>query len=105
MNEQTPQTIETRVITRALQDESFKQQLLNGDIAAKAAIEEEIGEKLLESLQVKVLEETSNISYIILPEIPSTEEMSEKELEAIAGWKDISASKVSTGRCSSGLST
>ena len=83
MNEQTPQTIETRVITRALQDESFKQQLLNGDIAAKAAIEEEIREKLLQSLQVKVLEETSNISYIILPEIPSTEEMSEKELEAI----------------------
>ncbi|MGD1913934.1 MAG: hypothetical protein ACFB2X_24770 [Rivularia sp. (in: cyanobacteria)] len=36
-------------------------------------------------MQIKVLEETANVSYIVLPEIASTEEMSEKELEATAG--------------------
>ena len=105
MNEQTQQTIETRVITRALQDESFKQQLLNGDIAAKAAIEEEIGEKLLESLQVKVLEETSNISYIILPKMPSTEEMSQQQLETVAGGKRISSTRVIAGTSVAGVAT
>ena len=85
MRELIPETLETRVVTRALQDALFKQQLLSGEIAAKAAIEQEISEKLPQDLQIKVLEETANVSYIVLPEIASTEEMSEKELEAIAG--------------------
>ncbi|NJN10446.1 MAG: hypothetical protein HC815_21620 [Richelia sp. RM1_1_1] len=57
MSKQTPQTLEARIISRALQDLSFKQQLLNSSVAAKAAIEKEIGQKLPEDLQVNVLEE------------------------------------------------
>ncbi len=85
MTEQTPQTLEARIITRALQDPSFKQQLLNGSVAAKAAIEQEIGQKLPQDLQVKVLEETDNVSYIVLPMMSSPEEISEEELEAVSG--------------------
>ena len=46
MRELIPETLETRVVTRALQDALFKQQLLSGEIAAKAAIEQEISERL-----------------------------------------------------------
>ncbi len=86
MTEQTPQTLEARIITRALQDESFKQQLLSGSVGAKAAIEQEIGQKLPEGLQIKVIEETANASYIVLPKMPSgDQELSEEELETVAG--------------------
>ena len=87
MNEQTPQTVETRIIARALQDESFKQCLLSGPDAAKAAIEEELDAKFPDGFDVQVLEETTNVSYIVLPAIISTEEMSEEELETVAGGK------------------
>ncbi|NJM20890.1 MAG: NHLP leader peptide family natural product precursor [Richelia sp. RM2_1_2] len=85
MNEQTPQTLQSRVITRALQDESFKRQLLIGSNAAKAAIEQEIGQELPQDLQINVLEETANVSHIVLPIMSSNEEISEKELESVAG--------------------
>ncbi len=96
MTQSTPQTLETRVITRALQDESFKQQLLSGSVAAKAAIEQEIGQKLPQDLQVKVIEETANVSYVVLPKMPSTDELSEDELETVAGGR-ISSSRVQAG--------
>ncbi|NJM20893.1 MAG: NHLP leader peptide family natural product precursor [Richelia sp. RM2_1_2] len=85
MSKQTPQTLEARIISRALEDPSFKQQLLNGSVAAKAAIEKEIGQQLPEDLQVNVLEETVNVSYIVLPAMALNQEMSQKELEAFAG--------------------
>ena len=85
MSQQTPQTLETRIITRALQDPSFKKQLLSGSVAAKAAIEKEIEQKLPQDLQVNVLEETDKVSYVVLPKMPSVDEVSEEELEAVAG--------------------
>ena len=78
---------EARVVIRALKDESFKQQLLAGGAATKAAIEQEIDLKIPEHFQLKVLEETANISYLILPKMPSADELSEDELEAVAGGK------------------
>ncbi|MEL6457535.1 MAG: NHLP leader peptide family RiPP precursor [Cyanobacteria bacterium J06636_27] len=85
MREQITQTLEAQVINRALQDASFKRQLLNGNLAAKKAIEKEIGYKLPQDLQIKVLQETATVSYLILPMIASSEEMSEQELESVAG--------------------
>ncbi|KST69182.1 NHLP leader peptide family RiPP precursor [Mastigocoleus testarum] len=87
MSEQTPQTLETRIITRALQDPSFKEQLLSGPVAAKAAIEKEIEQKLPQDLQVNVLEETDKASYVVLPKMPSVDEVSEEELESVAGGR------------------
>ena len=105
MNEQTPQTVETRIIARALQDESFKQCLLSGPDAAKAAIEEELDAKFPDGFDVQVLEETTNVSYIVLPAIISTEEMSEEELETVAGGKRISSTRVIAGTSVAGVAT
>ncbi|MGD1913936.1 MAG: NHLP leader peptide family RiPP precursor [Rivularia sp. (in: cyanobacteria)] len=80
--EQTPEVqIENQLIARALQDASFKQQLLAGGDTTRAAIEQQIDGKIPQDLQVRVLEETANRSYIVLP----SQEMSEEELETVAG--------------------
>ena len=84
MNEQAA-SIETRIITRAMQDDSFRQQLLGGSVAAKAAIESELGQKLPEGLEIKVLEETADASYLVLPKTVSDGELSESDLETVAG--------------------
>ena len=86
MNEQTAPTLSSQIISRAMQDESFKQQLLGGSVAAKAAIEQQIGQKLPEGLEINVLEETPQVSYLVLPTMPSGDgELSEDQLEAVAG--------------------
>ncbi|MGD1913932.1 MAG: NHLP leader peptide family RiPP precursor [Rivularia sp. (in: cyanobacteria)] len=85
MNEQTQQTLTSQIISHALEDESFKQKLLSGSVAAKAAIEQLIGQKLPEDLEINVLEETNNLSYITIPAIASVQEISKEELEAVAG--------------------
>ncbi|MEO0935123.1 MAG: NHLP leader peptide family RiPP precursor, partial [Cyanobacteria bacterium J06641_2] len=80
--QQSPETkLENQIITRALQDDSFKQQLLAGGDATRTAIEQEIDGKIPDNLQIKVLEETANVSYIVLP----NDEVSEEELETVAG--------------------
>ncbi|MEL6163878.1 MAG: NHLP leader peptide family RiPP precursor [Cyanobacteria bacterium J06628_3] len=80
--QQSPETkLENQIITRALQDDSFKQQLLAGGDATRTAIEQEIDGKIPQDLQIKVLEETANRSYIVLP----NEEIPEEELETVAG--------------------
>lgn len=74
--------IEEKIITRAWQDVSFKQELLNNP---RAAFEKE-GITLPESIEITVFEEKNNTLYFVLPTQPSTtDELSEAELEAVAG--------------------
>jgi hypothetical protein len=54
------------VITRSWRDHAFKQELLHNSITA---IEQELGEKLPENIKIKVLAETANTLYIVLPSI------------------------------------
>ena len=78
----TRQEIEEKIVARAWQDESFKQELLSNP---RTAFEKE-GIPLPESFNVKVVEETVDTIYFVLPLQPSeTEELSEAELESVAG--------------------
>ena len=86
----TRQDIETQVITHALKDASFKQQLLSNPSVAKAEYEKEFGQKLPDDLQVKVLAENANTAYIVLPYVASTEDMTDEQLEATASGINIS---------------
>ncbi|MHC5748485.1 MAG: NHLP leader peptide family RiPP precursor [Nostoc sp.] len=90
MADQTRQSIESKIVARALKDESFKQQLLNNPNVAKAEIEKGLGEKFTGDIQVKVLQETANTAYIVLPYIPATAGLSEEQLEAVASGVNIS---------------
>ncbi len=78
----TRQEIEEKIIARAWQDESFKQELLSN---AKSAFEKE-GIPLPENIEVRVVEENPNTIYFVLPMQPSkTEELTDAELESVAG--------------------
>jgi hypothetical protein len=56
--------LEPQLIMKAWQDKSFKQALLN---RPKAAIENELGVGLPKQLEIKILEETLESYYILLP--------------------------------------
>ena len=84
-NEGTRVHFEAKIITKAWQDENFKQELLRNP---KEVFERESGTKAPEGLQVTILEETPLHYYMVLPVKPNldeSEELSEEALEAIAG--------------------
>lgn len=70
---------------KASQDNIFKQKLIQ---SPKQTIEEELGFTLPSWVDVEVLEETPNISYFIIPKLPSEEEVESEEMMAVAGgWR------------------
>ena len=74
-----------RLIERSLQDESFRQRLLEDP---KGAIEQELGMRVPEEVQVRAVEETADTVYLVLPSASLAEEGGElldRELEAMAG--------------------
>jgi hypothetical protein len=77
--------MERRLIDRSLQDEEFRQRLL---AEPRAAIEQELGSRLPESVEVRVVEETKDTIYLVLPSaspVGQGGELSDQELEAVAG--------------------
>lgn len=90
---QTRESIETKIIAKALEDDAFRQELLNNPNAAKAEIEKNLGQKLPENFQLRVVQETENMAYIVLPvTISAHQELADEQLEAVAGgveegWK------------------
>jgi Nitrile hydratase, alpha chain len=81
-NHMTRKEIEEKLILKAWQDSSFKQELLSNP---KSALEKE-GISLPKNIEVQIVEENVNTYYIIIPSQPSSgEELSEAELEAVAG--------------------
>ncbi len=83
----TRKDLDIHLITRALKDEAFKQELLANP---KAVVEKELGAKLSEELEINVLEETEDTIYMVLPCNPY-EGLSEPELKASLGmtYEDV----------------
>ena len=79
------QQLEQKLIERAMKDESFRMQLLENP---GAAIEEETGMKIPETVKIKVLEEDPQTVYLILPQVTIKNaefELDEAELESVSG--------------------
>jgi hypothetical protein len=80
------QEMERRIIERGLKDESFRQRLLE---EPRAALEEELGARLPAEVQVRVVEETAETIYLVLPSASPLggegAELSDRQLEAVAG--------------------
>ena len=57
--------MERSIVQRSLEDENFRQRLLDDP---KAAVEEELGTRLPEGVQVRAVEETAQTIYLVLPQ-------------------------------------
>ena len=77
--------MERSIVQRSIEDEDFRQLLLEDP---KAAVELELGSQLPEAVEVRLVQESQQSIYLVLP-FASTfaegEELSERDLEAVAG--------------------
>lgn len=87
LNVRTRKDLEIHLISRALKDEAFKQDLLANP---KAVVEKELGTKLPEGIEINILDETETTIYMVLPNNPY-EGMSELELKNYLGisYEDV----------------
>ncbi len=79
------------VIARSIEDNAFKQELVS---QPNAVIERELGITLPEGTEIRILEPEDNIRYLVLPMQPDSlegDELSEEQLEAVAGGLCIKA--------------
>jgi hypothetical protein len=77
--------MERRLIEKSSEDEAFRRRLMEDP---KAAVEQELGTRLPEGVKVRVLEETADAIYLVLPSaspIGGGVELSDSELELVAG--------------------
>jgi hypothetical protein len=76
---------ESHLVVKAWKDESFKRELINNP---KAVVARESGKDHPADIEIRVLEETPNTRYIVIPNAPSSmqiQELSEEALDAVAG--------------------
>lgn len=69
------------VITKAVEDSSFRESLISNP---NAVIEEELGVKLPEEVEIRVLEHQDNVRYFVIPVSPEWEQEEKLPTE---GWK------------------
>lgn len=89
MDEQTEQKsrqeIEAQIVTKAWKDSTYKEELLSNP---KFVYERELNIQFSSEVNVQVLKEDSQTFYFVLPVCPEVNELSEDQLEAIAGGGD-----------------
>ncbi|HEV8224122.1 MAG TPA: NHLP leader peptide family RiPP precursor, partial [Rubrobacteraceae bacterium] len=91
--------MERRLIQRSLEDEAFRQRLLDDP---RAIIEQELGSRLPESVEVRVVEESADTIYLVLPSaspVGQGGELSDQELDAVAGGMPACGDTASTAGC------
>lgn len=74
--------IENHLIHKAVHDPAFRKELIE---SPRTALEKETGLLVPVDFELKVIEETSNSLCLVLP--PAAGELSDLELEAVAGGK------------------
>ena len=80
------QEMERRLIEKSLEDESFRQRLIEDP---KGTVEEELGTRLPEEVRVVTVEETQDTIYLVLPSTPiAGTELSDQQLESVVGGQE-----------------
>ena len=84
--------IERALVQRSMEDEDFRQKLLDDP---KGTLEQELETQLPEGVEVRVVEESAQSIYLVLPSaspLGQGEELSDQALEEVAGggtvWND-----------------
>ena len=80
------QEMERRLIEKSVEDESFRQRLMEDP---KGAVEQELGTQLPEGVRVVTVEESADTIYLVLPSTPMAGAeggaLSDPDLESVAG--------------------
>jgi hypothetical protein len=74
--------IESKLVEKAWEDPDFKAELMSDP---KGVFGREFNSTIPDSVSVQILEETPNSLYLVIPVKPGTDELSDQELEAVAG--------------------
>jgi hypothetical protein len=77
--------VERTLVQRTMEDEDFRQMLLDDP---KGAVEQELGSRLPEGVEVRAVEESAQIIYLVLPSaspLGQGGELSDQELDEVAG--------------------
>ena len=80
--------VERRLVERSLQDEDFRQRLLDDP---RGTLEQELGRGLPEGVEVRAVEESADTIYLVLPSasrVGQVGEVTDRELEAVTGGED-----------------
>jgi Nitrile hydratase, alpha chain len=80
--------MERRLIQRSIEDDSFRQRLLDDP---KGTVEQELATRLPEDVEVRVVQESARTIYLVLPSASAVGEggeISEQELGEVAGGSD-----------------
>jgi hypothetical protein len=90
MTEYTASDLTAQLIARAWKDDAFKEELLRDPtaVAARELAQLAGGATLPADVQIQVLEETPTTHYVVLPAKPAIEsgdELSEADLQSVAG--------------------
>ena len=88
--------VQAQIVAKALNDGNFKRSLLSNP---RAVIGREMGFELPADLKIHVVEETPNALYVVLPHSAGAagSELSDAELEAVAGGKGSMGTKTRNG--------
>jgi hypothetical protein len=84
-NTRTRRDIELQLIEKAWKDDAFRQALRSDP---RGAVEQALGAKLPAGIQVKLVEETVDTFYLVLPANPDrvpAGQLTDRLLEAVAG--------------------
>jgi hypothetical protein len=84
--------MERKLLQRSMEDEDFRRRLLDDP---KGAVEQELGRRLPEGVEVRVVEESTDTIYLVLPSTSAVGEgdLSDEALEAVAGGADLAGSE------------
>ena len=82
MAERTRKDIEAQIIAKTWLDRAYKQELLENP---KAVVSREFGAEVPADITIKVIEEDAKTLYLVLPMKPPAGELSEEQLQAVAG--------------------
>jgi hypothetical protein len=96
---------ELQLIEKAWKDDAFRQALLTD---SQGAVERELGAKLPAGIQVKVLAETPDTFYLVLPANPDRApagELTNQQLEPVAGGWSGHTDCGSCGSCATDCGT
>ena len=98
----TRKDIEAKIVALAWQDDEFRRKFIADP---KGQFEERLGTKLPDSLRMTAHEETENSLHFVIPKKPASglDELSDEELEKVAGGTDVAVTFIVTVSVLAGL--